>query len=330
MNYSIFEIKGGIGKNIMATSVASDIKKNFPDNELIVVSAYPAVWINHPDVHRVITFDKVDYFYDNYIKDRDSKLFVSEPYHHEGYIYKRCHLIESWEKQLGLQNEEISLPRIYMNQRELQYYQNMFRTDERPILVVQMSGGPENQNQKYSWYRDLPIQPTQEIVNHYAQNGHRVIQVRKKNQLELQNAETFTSDNIRDIFGLLANSDKRLLIDSFCQHASLGMGLKSVVCWPVNNVTTLGYNFHTNIVSSAPRLNKPNIFGYLNEFDITGNLMQYDFEDGVSLFDPQVIVNELERKEEDVTQTEEAVQQNVEECENCPDNKCPECPREDG
>jgi hypothetical protein len=273
MNYSIFEIKGGVGKNIMATAVAADIKKNYPDNELIIVSAYPAVWINNPNVYRVHTFDKLDYFFDNYIKDRESKIFVSEPYHDEGYIYKKCHLIQSWENQFNLEGDV---------------------SNSRPILLIQSSGGPENQNQKYSWYRDIPVDIAQEVANHYLNNNHRVLHIRRNDQLALENVETVTGDNFRDLFGVIALSDKRLFIDSFAQHAAIGLGLKSVVCWPVNNVVPLGYGVNHNIISQTNRKEQPNISGYLNEFDITGNLTQFDFEDNTPIFNTEEIINALE------------------------------------
>ena len=41
MNYSIFIVEGGLGKNVAATAVARCIKNNFPDRELIVVCSYP-------------------------------------------------------------------------------------------------------------------------------------------------------------------------------------------------------------------------------------------------------------------------------------------------
>lgn len=41
MKYSIFHVQGGIGKHVAATAVARAIKNNYPERQLIVVSAYP-------------------------------------------------------------------------------------------------------------------------------------------------------------------------------------------------------------------------------------------------------------------------------------------------
>ena len=44
----IFQINGGIGKCVLATSVFPGIKETFPDSKLIVMSGYPEVFLNNP------------------------------------------------------------------------------------------------------------------------------------------------------------------------------------------------------------------------------------------------------------------------------------------
>ena len=51
--YSIFHVQGGIGKHIAATAVAKCIKNNHPDRELVVVCAYPDIFLNLSYVKRV-------------------------------------------------------------------------------------------------------------------------------------------------------------------------------------------------------------------------------------------------------------------------------------
>jgi len=52
----IFEINGGIGKNIMATAVCKAIKTQYPNDKLIVVTAYNDVFIYNPNVDRCFNF----------------------------------------------------------------------------------------------------------------------------------------------------------------------------------------------------------------------------------------------------------------------------------
>ncbi|NBP58132.1 hypothetical protein EBU71_16670 [bacterium] len=78
--YSIFHLQGGIGKHVAATAVAKAIKNNFPDRKLIVVCAYPDIFINLSFVDRVFLLGGTQYFYQEYIQDKDSIIFHHEPY----------------------------------------------------------------------------------------------------------------------------------------------------------------------------------------------------------------------------------------------------------
>jgi len=116
--YSIIEISGGIGKNIMATAVISGIKKTHPDREIIVITAYPGVFLNNPEVHRVFPFGKCPYFYEDYVKDKDVLFFCDEPYRSNGYLNQNQHLIKAWGDMLGIECD--ITPKLYLNARELQ------------------------------------------------------------------------------------------------------------------------------------------------------------------------------------------------------------------
>jgi hypothetical protein len=58
--YSIFHIEGGLGKHVAATAVARAIKKNHPERDLIVVCAYPEIFINLDFISRVYDFFEVE------------------------------------------------------------------------------------------------------------------------------------------------------------------------------------------------------------------------------------------------------------------------------
>jgi uncharacterized phage-like protein YoqJ len=89
MKYSIFHLQGGIGKHIAATAVARAIKNNHPDRKLIVICAYPDIFINLSFVDRVLTLGNTSYFYQEYIQDKDSIIFHHEPYYTTNHIHKR-------------------------------------------------------------------------------------------------------------------------------------------------------------------------------------------------------------------------------------------------
>ena len=53
----LFQIDGGLGKSIMATAMVKVIKKRYKNANLIVVTAYPDVFLNNPSVSKVYTAD---------------------------------------------------------------------------------------------------------------------------------------------------------------------------------------------------------------------------------------------------------------------------------
>jgi hypothetical protein len=59
----IFQIDGGIGKSIAATAVCKAIKKQHPNDKLLVLTGYPEVFLCNPYVDRAYSFNNLSYFY---------------------------------------------------------------------------------------------------------------------------------------------------------------------------------------------------------------------------------------------------------------------------
>ena len=94
MGNVIFSINGGIGKCIAATAVCSVIKKKYPNDDLIVVSGYPEVFINNQNVKKTFAFGNLSYFYQDYIENKEVKAFLQDPYLTTDYIKESKHLIQ--------------------------------------------------------------------------------------------------------------------------------------------------------------------------------------------------------------------------------------------
>ena len=72
MEYIVFQISGGVGKNVIATAVVRAMNLKYPDRKILILTAHPDIWINNPRIHRVIQFGQTAYFYDDYIDGKDS------------------------------------------------------------------------------------------------------------------------------------------------------------------------------------------------------------------------------------------------------------------
>ena len=67
--YVIFHIDGGAGKSVAATAVCTSIKEKYPEHKLVVVTAWPEVFLHNPKVYRVYKTGNFAYFYEeNHLK----------------------------------------------------------------------------------------------------------------------------------------------------------------------------------------------------------------------------------------------------------------------
>jgi hypothetical protein len=266
--YSIFHIEGGLGKHICATAVAKCIKNNFPERELIVVCAYPEIFLNLEFIDRVYRIGNTPYFYDDFINDKDSKIFKHEPYFTDEHIHKKLPLIENWCKLFNL-NYLGEKPELVFNLRQKQTGINKWKRD-KPVMVIQTNGGPLNdQPYPYSWTRDIPYDVAQHLVNYFSPQYH-IIQICRNEKNAIAGCEVITEQmSNMELFSLLFMSEKRILIDSCLQHASAAMGIPSTVLWIGTSPVMFGYNTHKNIIAKLPNTVKlPD--SYLFDYNFNG------------------------------------------------------------
>lgn len=286
--YSILHIEGGIGKNILATTVVSSLKKADPDRKIILVTAWVEVWFNNPNVYRVYPFGNLAHFHKSYIQGKDVKIYRHEPYHQEDYILKKKHLIQTWCELCDVEYDG-SFPRIYLNPLEVEATRIQLKMD-KPIMLIHANGGGGNQKLPYSWYRDLPYMNGVDVVNEF-KDEYNIYQIAKDNQPLLPNV-TKLSLPLRHLFASFLFSKKRLLIDSFSQHISAALSLPSTVVWIGNKPEILGYKMHKNIITNAQKVHDTYHSSYLEDFDIGGNDIQYPFST-LKLFNSEDIIKSL-------------------------------------
>ena len=289
--YIIVHVEGGLGKNILATAMISALKKHYKDYLIVVVSAWYAPYYYNSDIFRVYTFGQMAYFYDDYIYD-DTKIMRIDPYHTEDHIQQRKHLIKTWCDLYEIPyNGE--LPKLYINPREIELVKDKIKPTGKPIMIIHSHGGGGQQYSKKSWSRDIPIEIAQSIVNFYSKH-YRILHIRLQNQPALENVEMLDLPQ-RELFAALTLSKKRLLIDSFSQHAAAALGLPSTVCWIGNKPEVFGYDIHDNILPNANKTQDLGKFKYMDNYDLSGQIQEFPY-DTVNLFDVNVISNSLKKQ----------------------------------
>ena len=296
MQYSVFHIEGGIGKNIVATNVARNIKKSHPDRELVVVSPYPEVFVHNPDVYRVYKTGMCPYFYEDYIKNKDTIVFKHEPYNSNEVITRKSNLAKAWCKSLDLEYD-VNKPVLHFNQIEQQnalLLQQSY-SNGKPMVAVQINGGigssPRHIN--FNWFRDLPPQYVQPIINKY-KDIFTFIQIRANNQIQLENC-TQVDLSLREIFLLLSQCKTALTIDSVTQHVMATFQKPSLVCWVGNSPIVYGYSMHTNVMSNL-EFKHDNLESYLDPYPLQtqGHQCPHNYNAG-ALFNQETLDREFEK-----------------------------------
>ena len=125
----------------------------------------------------------------------------------------------------------------------------------------------------------------------YFKKDYHIYQIGYENQQLFDGCHKLTLEP-REILAAVNFSEKRLLIDSFSQHASVAFGLKSVVCWVGNSPTVLGYKTNINLKPDVSPVFNTLHSSYLEDFDIGGNPIQYPY-DTLKLFDSNELIKEI-------------------------------------
>ena len=288
--YLVWHIQGGLGKNIDGTALIRDLKEFYFDRKLIMVVSYPEVFLNNPNIDRVYQIGQAPYFYQDYIENKDVIVFKHEPYDQTGHITKKKHLIENWCDLLGIKftNQQ---PEIHVN-----YIQKMTTglwKRDKPVMVLQTNGGPANQQYSYSWTRDMPIEVAEELVNRY-KNEYHIVQITRADGYPLDGVERV--DRIlsnMELFALLVESKKRILIDSCLQHAAAAFKLPSMVLWIGTSPIVFGYDLHRNIIAKLTARANQLIGSYLFDYQFENNAHECPYIDVKDIFDLDEIFNNV-------------------------------------
>ena len=285
----IFAIDGGLGKSIMATAVLKAIKKQYKKANILVSTAYPDVFINNPNVNKIITNSNNSGLHRDYIMNKEAKVFIADPYSTSDYITESKHLIQIWCEMFGIQyNGE--MPEMFLSKSEKQYYEPFYRLD-KPIMAIQPHGGAIGQPLKYSWTRDIPSPIMENIIEKF-KDDYAIVHIKRDDQIQYANT-IGALDNFRSIAILLTMAEKRLLIDSSAMHIATSLNLPSVVCWVGTSPKVFGYDMHTNILANPTTkeldLNHP----YYQKLPLFEDISKIPYKDLNEVFDVKKIIQNL-------------------------------------
>ena len=284
----IFQINGGIGKVIAGTAICASIKTKYPEAKLIVVSGYPDVFLGNKNVDRAYAFGQQAYFYKEYIENQEIMVFAHDPYLEAKHIKQDEHLIETWCKLYGLPVTK-TVGELFLTQREIDFFSKKFVSD-KPIFLMQTNGGAETE-QKYSWARDIPSYIVENVIHEFREK-YNIVHIKREDQIGYEG--TFAvSDTFRALIVLISLSEKRLLMDSFGQHAAAALNKPSTVLWVANSPKVFGYDLHTNIVANPGTISPELRNAYLSKYNIGGDPIEFPYNKESEIFNVDAVINSL-------------------------------------
>lgn len=293
MKYHTVQINGGAGKSVMFSGVIKNLQKSFPEHKHIVITGYPEVLINDPNFYRVYKLGSTPYFYEDFVRGSDNIISSAEPYNESHYLKGEQHLISTWSSMLQA-GDEFQHPEMFISVREFEVFKNQFIAKfgeiKKPLLVINPFGGI-NKDVKYNWNRDIPPMQAQLLVDALKQD-YAIVQICMNEQIKLKNCLNFSA-SLRELCCLLMMASKRILIDSFCQHAAAALQLPSTVLWITNTPKVFGYDIHTNIIAKEPDNIIHKIDSTLQEHNFTGSWNHYYPYNDSNVFNISEIVDTL-------------------------------------
>ena len=261
-------VEGGIGKHIAFSSLIPKLHEKY--GELILISAYPEVFMNNPHVYRNFGFG-APYVYEDYLKD--IPIIKQEPYLSNVYRLEKKHIIESFCKLYDIEYSEKDMHNeIYLTEQEDKHCENTTKQSiKSKFILVQFVGGtsyynPAMAGQKAYTSRDYPMDMAQQFVDEFYKKypDYKILQVRLPTEPLLKNVNFITNVPARNIFPYMKYCETFVVIDSFLNHVSDVYSKKGIVLWGATDPKKLGYKNNLNLCAgkkcSTPFCHRPETY----------------------------------------------------------------------
>lgn len=245
-------VEGGLGKHILFSACLSKLKEKH--GKIVLVNAYPDVFISNPYIERNLAFGH-SYLYEEYLKD--IPVIKREPYLEDDYRLHKRHLIEVYCKIFNIDYSEDLRPQLFIRDQELNEAKHWrFNELKKKFILTHFTGGTTyyNQNQalnKFNVARDYPVDFAQKFIDLFVQKypDIAVVPIRLQTEPMFNSCVALPPLGPRKLFPLVQMCETFVVIDSFIQHVSGALNKKGVVLFGGTDPKKLGYKHNTNLIN---------------------------------------------------------------------------------
>lgn len=266
MKKCLINVEGGLGKNVMLTSILEEFKEKKGYEEIYVISPYFDVFKCCPAVTDAFQSGQGT-LYQELVLSPDCDIYCKEPYSNQRFIKKECHLLEAWAEELGFELSKPGntyIPNLSKINEEfpglVQLSDAKIKELKNDFILVQFCGGQsplnlkKDSNGNYNKY-DEHFEPLKR--NYY--KGQQIIDAIKEknpdstivhfslpNEPSYKNAVKFEMPYLT--YYLLAKAAKAVVTtDSSLQHIATGACKNVTVIWGETRPEHFGYECNKNI-----------------------------------------------------------------------------------
>ena len=266
MKKCLINVEGGLGKNVMLTSILEELKEKGGYDELYVISPYHDVFKCCPAVTDAFQ-PGLGTLYQELVLDEECDVLWREPYSNQKFIKKQCHLFDAWAEEYGFELTDKAgsyTPRL--DNVEKEYPQLRKIADEKMnewnhnFCLVQFTGGQSPLTpQKDQQGNPVPYMNAQEAIKRNYMKGEQVVKLLKEKWPDVTVVH-FALPNEPSIEGavkievpyltyrLLAAEAKEIIcIDSSLQHLATGVNNNMTVIWGETRPEHFGYACNRNV-----------------------------------------------------------------------------------
>lgn len=262
----LINVEGGLGKNVMLTSILAEFKEAKGYDEIYVISPYHDVF----KACSVVTdaFPPMQgTLYQELVLDEDCDVYWKEPYSNQKFIKKQCHLFDAWAEEFDFvlgHSADTYVPQLDKIEDE---YPAVKSAAERYLnewnhnfCIVQFNGGQsplgpmKDQNGN-------PIQynAQMEAIKRNYFKGEQIVKLLKEKypgttivHFALPNEPTIEGTVKIEVpyltYHLLAKEAKAIVCtDSSLQHLATGVNDNVTVIWGETRPEHFGYHCNNNV-----------------------------------------------------------------------------------
>lgn len=266
MKKCLINVEGGLGKNVMLTSILQEFKEEKGYDELYVISPYDDVFKACSAVTAAFPPGQ-GALYQELVLDEDCDVYWKEPYSNQKFIKKQCHLFDAWAEEFGFKLKGKAMDYVPTLDKIETEFPNVARAAQRMMeewkhnfCIVQFNGGQsplgpmQDQNGN-----PIPYSDRQEAIKRNYFKGEQIVAALKEKfpdttvvHFALPNEPTIEGTIKIEVpylaYHLFAKEAKAIVCtDSSLQHLSTGACHNVVVIWGETRPEHFGYNCNKNV-----------------------------------------------------------------------------------